>query len=603
MILAALYELARRERWVDDADFENKRVDFRLHVGDDGRFLGLVPTAQDDRAAVIPVPRLPKRAGIGAIPGFLFDNAKYVLGLGGSRNQECVGAFRALVDALARETHDAGARAVARFYERREEQLHDIVAAHPNGAFTGSEWIAFVYQDDMEAVHERPAVRAYWSARRRAMETEGGGPMRCLVTGELAVPVRLHNNIKRVPPGKMTQGAPLVSFNPPQGAFDSRGQSQGNNAPISRAAAEGYVTALNALLQGTPERRFKYGVPLGDDGVMVFWTRREHPIVDDFLNLMDPSVTSGPRVADDFIDLTAPAPDARAAVKLAESPLKGLLPGDLDETEFYALTLSECSARIAVRDWLTTTVGAIKKHLRAYFDALTLTGQGERPLSIRALLASVETPSGRGLSPDLGVRLLCAALRGDPFPRELLGAALRRLRLPPHKIDERRQLHARCALVKATLMRPSFGARQEVPVSLDEDSIQVPYLLGRLFAVLERLQGAAQGDINATIRDRYFGAASSTPAVVFPRLLRLSMHHAAKADAGPWYEQQKTRIIAALPAEPFPSTLPIQDQGLFAIGYYHQRQKLFEKRVDAPPPGAPPPALPAPAPPSENDHE
>jgi CRISPR-associated protein Csd1 len=161
---------------------------------------------------------------------------------------------------------------------------------------------------------------------------------------------------------------------------------------------------------------------------------------------------------------------------------------------------------------------------------------------------------------------------------------VRRLRLPPDKLDERRRLLARCALVKATLSRLPYdgGAPLEVSVSLDENSTRVPYLLGRLFAVLERLQGAAQGDINATIRDRWFGAASSTPAIVFPRLLRLSVHHAAKADSGGWYEHQKTRIVAALPADGFPPTLSLPDQGLFAVGYYHQRQKFFEKRAEAP---------------------
>ena len=142
---------------------------------------------------------------------------------------------------------------------------------------------------------------------------------------------------------------------------------------------------------------------------------------------------------------------------------------------------------------------------------------------MRLLLASVESPGGRGLSPGLGARLFRAAIRGEPFPREFLGAALRRLRLPPDKVDERGKLHARCALVKATLSRLPHhgGATMEVSVSLDESKPDVPYLLGRLFAALERLQAVAQGDINATIRDRYFGSASSTPALVFPRLLRL----------------------------------------------------------------------------------
>ena len=568
MMLQALYALAQREHLVDDPDYEKKRVDYLLHIDGEGRFLGLMPTANEEgRAREMAVPRFPKRSGVGTNPGFLFDNAKYVLGLGGDgesggRNEKCTEAFRGLVDELSAATGDGGARAVARFYEQRREQLPAIVAKHPDKAFTGSEWIAFVVDgDDQRPVHERPAVRAHWSTRRSSAETDAGPPVRCLVTGDIAPPTRTHGNIKRVPDAQ-TSGATLVGFNAE--AFTSHGLVQGDNAPVSRAAAEGYVTALNWLLQGTLTRRYQYGVPIGNEGVVVCWTREKTEIVDT------------------FIDLLHPPPDAEQVVRAAESPYRGLEPADLDETDFYAVTLGGNAARVVVRDWMVTTVGALKENLRAYFEDLHIVGDEGKPLSVRLLLASVESPGGRGLSPGLGGRLFRCAVRGEAFPRELLGAALRRLRLPPDKVDERGKLRARCALVKATLSRLPVpgGARLEVSVSLDESSTKVPYLLGRLFAALERLQAVAQGDVNATIRDRYFGAASSTPALVFSRLLRLSMHHAAKADGGGWAELTKSRIMAALPAEPFPRTLSLEEQGLFAIGYYHQRQKFFEKRAE-----------------------
>ena len=113
-------------------------------------------------------------------------------------------------------------------------------------------------------------------------------------------------------------------------------------------------------------------------------------------------------------------------------------------------------------------------------------------------------------------------------------------------------------------------------MALDENNNDTPYLLGRLFAVLENLQGRALGDINATIRDRYFGSASATPALVFPRLLRVSMHHAAKVD-NRWPEPLKARILDKLPAQRFPAVFDLNEQGLFAIGYYHQREALFRK--------------------------
>ena len=570
MMLAALYELAQRENLVDDPDYEKKKVDFFLRIDAQGTFRGLIPTRTDGgRAHEIPVPRFPKRAGIGTNPGFLFDNAKYVLGLGGEdieRNERCVESFRALVADLVERTHDEGAIAVARFFDRRKEQLAAIREQHPDGAWTGSEWIAFMLDgDDERCVHDRSAVRSHWASLRQGTgDGEGGALIRCLVTGEIGPAARMHGSIKRVPDAQ-TAGAALVSFNAE--AFASQGLKQGENASVSRAAAEGYVTALNWLLEGTPTRRFRHGIAVGEGAVLVFWTRKASPFTETFSLLMDPPT------------------DPEAVKLLVESPKKGLAPGPIDNTAFYAVTLSGNAARVVVRDWMEITVREAKGHLRAYFDALAIDGDAGEPLGIRRLLDAVTAPSGRGLSPDLGARLLHAALHGSPFPRELLAAALRRLRLPPHKLDERRQLRARCALIKATLLRlPERGSRLEVPVSLDERNTDVPYLLGRLFAALERLQGEAQGDINATIRDKFFGSASSTPALVFPRLLRLSVHHAAKASSGgrdPWVEIVKARIIDQLPGVKLPQTLSLEEQGLFAIGYYHQRQSFFTPRKPA----------------------
>jgi CRISPR-associated protein Csd1 len=572
MMLAALYELAQREHLVDDPDYEKKKVDFFLRIDEKGTFRGLIPTRTDGgRAHEIQVPRFPKRSS-GISAGFLFDNAKYVLGLGGEgaeRNERCVEAFRALVTELVERTHDEGAIAVARFFDRRKEQLAAITAQHPDGAWTGSEWIAFMLDgDDERCVHERPAVRAHWASLRQGTgEDEGGALIRCLVTGAIGPPARTHGNIKRVPDAQ-TSGAALVSFNAE--AFASQGLRQGENASVSRAAAEGYVTALNWLLEGTPTRRFRHGIAVGEAAVLVFWTRKASAFTETFSLLMDPPT------------------DPEAVKKLVESPRKGLAPEAIDDDDFYAITLSGNAARVVVRDWMEISVREAKAHLRAYFDALAIDGDAGEALGIRRLLDAVTAPSGRGLSPDLGARLLHAALHGSPFPRELLAAALRRLRLPPHKLDERRQLRARCALIKATLLRlPERESRLEVPVSLDERNTDVPYLLGRLFAALERLQAEAQGsELSATIRDKFFGSASSTPSLVFPRLLRLSVHHAAKVSSGGrdhWVEIVKARIIDKLDAAKLPQTLSLEEQGLFAIGYYHQRQSFFTPRKPAAP--------------------
>ena len=565
MILQALYELSRSRGLVKDPLYEKKPVHGVLEIDAEGRLLALVET-QDERGRGLDslVPRGPKRS-VNVAPGFLVDNSKYVLGLDAPEKQNderlarCTEAFRELVARCAQETQDAGAAAVLRFLESKDTHLPWLLKQRSRDKWNGSETLVFsLAGDECSRVHERPAVREWW-ARQNAEEVGSGEDgQRCLVTGRRAPAARLHPSIKRVPQAQ-SSGASVVSFN--ADSFTSHGLDQGENAPVSQEAAVGYATALNWLLEGRPDRRYQYGIPLGEDAVIVFWTHRDTPMAGQLISLFDPT--------------------PKDLERMAESPWRGLEPEDVDTSAFYAMTLSGNAARVVIRDWLTTTAGKAKANVRRYFEDLRIGSGPEVPVPLRELLRAVTAPSGRGLAPDVASRLFRAALLGTPFPDELLGAALRRLRLPPDPAGESRLLRLRCALIKATLLRMTRAnpSPKELTVSLDENNNQVPYLLGRLFAVLERLQGVALGDINATIRDRYFGAASMTPAYVFPRLVRLSMHHAAKAEkTGDWLEGVKSRIVGALPAEPFPPSLSYEQQGLFAIGYYHQREDFFRKR-------------------------
>lgn len=568
MMLQALYSLAREQGWLEDPDYEEHAVHFLLRVDDEGRPLSLESTIDEqDRAKALRIPRLPRRTS-GVSAGLLVDNAKYILGLGDpeaekpERLRQCMEAFQERVAELAQATGDPGVRAVLRFLEARDQWLSRLLAWRPREEWGGDEYIAFIYApDEVRCVHEREPVRAWWKAAREREEQNGeSSRVRCLITGKLAPPARLHPAVKNVPGGQ-SSGTSLVSFN--EDAFCSHGLEQGANAPVSRAAAEGYTTALNWLLARAEGRRYRRGVALGNGAVTVFWTRTEFGFEDVLTSLFD-------------------SPDHQRAVELATSPLRGLEPSDLDPTTFYAVTLSGNNARLVVRDWLEATVGDIKRNVLRYFADLKLVGEVDQPLPLWMLLKAVDPPGRAELPPQLGTRILSAALRGQPFPRELLAATLQRLRIPPRDGDPHWHLRARISLIKATLSRlPRSGLPSlKVSMSLDEKNTAVPYLLGRLFAVLERLQYAALGQTNTTLRDRYFGSAMAHPAIVFPQLLRLSNHHASKADEkGRWLEQLKDQICAGLPARTFPTTLGLEEQGLFAVGYYHQRHRFFEKHT------------------------
>ncbi|QSQ12425.1 type I-C CRISPR-associated protein Cas8c/Csd1 [Myxococcus landrumensis] len=569
MMLAALDAFARERRLADDPLYETRPVDFRIRLGAKGKFLGLEST-QDERGKGQPllIPRMPQRS-VNVAAGFLVDNSKYVLGYEeepaprtrkAGKGAVRSAAFLKLVREAVSELRVPELRAVELFLEN-DAAREQALAERAKEEWTGSEMLAFVVGDSVEPVHLLLEVRAWW-ARRGETEAAGGRTGLCLVTGRYGVLAETHPKLKNVPEAQ-TSGASLVSFNAK--AFESHGLEQGDNAPISQQAALGYVLALNDLLRKSEERRYRQGIQVGDDSVLVFWTNSTAQEERAILSASDPTEA-----------------DLR---RFVEAPFRGLEPSELDTRNFYSVTLAGNSGRVAVRDWFQTSVGEVKQNLRRYFADLQLgAGPAEKPTPVWRLLKAVEAPSGRGLSPDVSTRMVGAALRGQPFPRQLLSAALDRLRLPPSDDKfEREQLRLRVALIKATLIRlsRSGAAPLEVSVSLDKTNSSQPYVLGRLFAVLERLQGAALGDINATIRDKYFGAASRNPATIFPRLLQLSVHYAAKAESCGWLEKVKTEVMALLPPQRFPRNLLLEDQGLFAVGYYHQREAFFANRAAA----------------------
>lgn len=579
-MLEALVALAERKGLLEDPSFVKRPVHFQLRISADGQPLALVPLGDEGRGRVLDVPVLPPNRTSGVTPAFLVDNAQYVFALpkrkkGETPNERAIQRARACFDAFAVEvsaasaaTGDDGLAAVQSFLERLRSSspaaIDTLTGMASDHEWTGNECIAFLLDADGVAyVHDRPAVRAYWSSKRSAASNEGV-PQRCLVTGAIAPAARFHEAVKRLPEPAQTSGARLVSFN--HAAFNSQHFEDGANAPVCQRAADGYVRALNWLLEKEGERRFRSGFAVGSEAALVFWTRDDNDTADVLLSLFSPEFANDE--------------DLRSVL---ESAWKGLAPRDVDATKFYALTLSGNASRVVVRDWLETTAADVKANVRRYFDDLAIDGD-DGPLPIRSLLRSLEaTPSAandkRGLSPVLATRLIHAALRGAPFPRELLHSALTRLRVPPREREWRGTLRARVALIKATLLR--LHPDQEVTVSLDETNESVPYLLGRLFAAIEKLQADALGDVNASLRDRYFGSASATPALVFPRLLRVSMHHASKAESDHrgWAERIKAQIVERLPAQgAFPRTLDLDAQGLFAVGYYHQRQAFFTPR-------------------------
>lgn len=569
MMLQALVAYADREG-LGDVDFQKRPVDYQLVLRGNGTFVGFVPMGSGKaRAELADLPIGPPAKNNPGYPSFIVDNATYVLGTpkeGGDAQkkrenaEKCRTSYRDIVAEAARCAGDAGLTALHAFVSsdeevRRADAALEKMDAKPAGR--GERVLVPMLESDGTNIHARPDVRRWWTARRdkeRALAADGTLG-RCLITGEMAPVARIHPSVNVHPfPGT---GAKLVAYD--KEPFSSHHLDQGANAPVSELAALKYVAALKHLIEKEGERR-RSAMLLDSETLVLFWTREESAAPKLLLSLFD-----------------AP-PKAQEGAESLASVWRGVRPTTFNPTPFYAMTISPNAARIVIRDWFETTADAIKKNLDQWFDDLHLGEEQVEPMPLVKMLRALQaTPDAqndrRGLPPNLATRVFRAAVQGSSLPISLLAAALGRLRLPPRdREDARFVLRARVGIIKAVLTRQG----KEIRVALDENNNDTPYLLGRLFAVLENLQGRALGDINATIRDRYFGSASATPALVFPRLLRVSMHHAAKVD-NRWPEPLKARILDKLPAQRFPAVFDLNEQGLFAIGYYHQREALFRK--------------------------
>ena len=366
-------------------------------------------------------------------------------------------------------------------------------------------------------------------------------------------------------------GASIVSFN--LSAFESYGKEQSINAPVSQEAAFSYVTALNFLLN--PQNRQK--VTIGD-ATIVFWAERTSPAEDLFADLFDPSSESSqPDTAVDH-QTSIKIHDLLQAIRAGRRAVD-IVP-DLDESvRFFLLALAPNAARLSIRFWEVDTVGGLLRKIGTHFRDLEIIRQydnePEFPPLWRLLCQTAPLGKSENISPVLAGGLARAMLTGARYPQSLLPAVLGRIRA------EHAVTYFRAALIKAFLTR---NKQLEVPVSLDPARTDRPYLLGRLFAVLEKAQEEAVPGASATIKDRYLGSASANPGQVFHMLLKNTANHIAKLRKDPekkgmafHYDVMMQEIVDAF--SDFPTTMSSEEQGLFMIGYYHQRKNFFTKKI------------------------
>lgn len=496
-------------------------------------------------------------------PNFLWDKTSYVLGVTageGRRTSEEHAAFIARHKELLQDSNDEGLRALFRFLDSwRPENFVTFGWSEE----LKDQNVVFCLESERRAnirIHDRPAARALWARLCAANEKSQAA---CLVTGEQGPVARLHPAIKGVW-GAQSSGASLVSFN--LDAFASYGHEQGDNAPVSEAAAFAYTTALNRFLEKDSGHRIQIG-----DASTVFWA--------------DASDAAAAEEAENifaaFVDEKIEAKKVGALLEAIRQgkPLDELKPDLPQGVRFYVLGLAPNAARLSVRFFIEDDFGEIATRYLRHVERMRLDPppREDAPSMWRLLIETASQRKSENILPNLAGEWLRAILTGAPYPLTLLSTLLMRLRAD-HDVNA-----LRVAILKAVLIRNFPRQEKGVPVSLDPTNDDLGYLLGRLFAVLEKTQTLAQGTVNASIKDRYYGAASATPRTVFPILLRLNVHHQNKAEdkskglAG-YFAKQLSEVMDKLPTD-FPATLSLRSQGTFALGYFHQMNR--RKNVEA----------------------
>ena len=529
------------------------------------------------RPKLYPVPAAVKRT-VGIAPNFLWDKTAYALGRTAGEGRRTAQEHAAFVTTHIERLHeqdDEGLAALRRFLAQWTPERFDTPPFKPEMLDAN---VMFRLEGEHRFMHERPAARALVAA------TQGGaddGAIVCLITGERGLAARLHPTIKGVE-GAQSSGAALVSFN--LDAFTSLGKEQGENAPTSDAAAFRYGAALNHLLMRDSRNRLRR--PVGD-ATVVFWA--------------DASDANAADAADAFMAqfIDSDVSDEGEAARLREQldaiaagrPLAEVHPGIEPGTRFHVLGLSPNAARLSVRFWLSDTLDAFAQRLARHHADLAIEpppqGWGAAPSVNRLLVNTAALQRDfKNIPPLLAGEVMRAVISGTRYPQSLLSAAIIRLRAGDPKTSDGKALpigwHAaviRSVLVRWNRRKPLIPEKGETPMSLKRDHANPGYQLGRLFAVYELAQRAALGKVNNTIRDRYFGAASATPASVFPLIVRGGQSHLAKVRKekpgwGTLIERELEEINGRFdprPAGIWPRSLRLQDQGEFAIGYYHQR--------------------------------
>ena len=562
MFLEKLSEYAKHMMVLPPPMYQLTFVRYVIILDTDGKFRRIDDLADSENKRGIPyiAPHCKRASNIR--PKLLVDNGEYTLGLareksGPVRVQAQHGAYIAQIQECAEATQESTVKAVAHFLESLDL---DFFMKKEQGLDPADN---ITFKVDGVYPFEQEKVKTYW-AKKAAAASGTEQTMQCLVCGNMRPPVeRLPIVIKGIPGGQST-GLTLISAN--AAAFESYGLTASLIAPTCEVCGERFGNALNDLLRR--EDTHIVIPPLA----YIFWVR--DPIAN--MNL--------PRL------LQAKPGEIE---KLYKSTWYGTATStNADATKFYAATLSASGARVVLRDWIESSLGDVTAHLKRFFwlQRIQLYTGELHCFPLRVLInATINQNSKETPVAQVGEALMRVALHGGQLPSSLMYQAIHRIRASRDVRPEQAALIKMVLLSQQNTLITNYEGDFTMATLNNEEGMTAAYLCGRLLAQLDNIQYKALGTVNATIVDRFYGTASTSPAVVFPRLLKGAMPHLAALRPTEQHGQQRSyaaslsyldkeldRLLEQL--KTFPSTLTLEEQGQFALGFHHQRVKYFSQR-------------------------
>lgn len=418
-------------------------------------------------------------------------------------------------------------------------------------------------------LHEDPRVKENYQALLLEEQKEKQATQQtgfCSILGERLPICEMHDKLKGI-----GSQAKLVSFGKDQtdrNAFYSYGKSLGYNCNISEKAMKQYTAALNFLLADNGHHK-NFG-----DMVVVYFAMKQNDAAEcDAFSLLFGDFASDQK---ETVDQETEK-DLNQVYNYAKTGVLKDLSGMDPDSIFYVAGLTANSSRICTKFVVRNRFGVILEHVAAHQKDIRIL-EKQKPVSMYQIQKQLVSPKSKDakVPPPLIAGLFASILNGTRYPDALLATVIARVKTDTDETQQKKVNHIRAGLIKGCLNRKA--KKEEITMSLNLDNTNQAYLCGRLFAVLEKIQqDASGGNLNRTIKDSYFSSACSKPATVFPKLIQLSQNHLKKVEYVLFYQKLCGDIIDQL-EDAFPSTLSLDEQGKFIIGYYQQNKALYAKK-------------------------